>query len=213
MAMKVRTNIPLWVRAMRTVSLAAAAFLMAVFAAVLTNVGGYRGGWAWASLLFGVSLATAAWFGWTEGAARPAVVTVLGVAGATFGLLLAGASSYSAPRLSEQLDRIKAPEGFVKVDDQRSGYGGCFGGCPTVDRRWLVPGSLESAQQRITAALAAAGFELGPWEHWEQYQASDERATGRRGRLQVTAIARSSKHEGNPVVPEDRVLVTVTLTS
>jgi hypothetical protein len=206
MAMNVRSGFPLWVRVMRTVSLTALAVPMVLLAAVLTNVGGYRGGWAWASLLFGASFASAGWFGWTEGAGRPAVVMVLVVAGVIFGLLVAGASAYSGPRIKAEMDRIKAPEGFVKVDDQLSG-GGCIDSCPAMIRSWLVAGTLESAQQRITAALAAGGFEMGPWEQ------SDDRAKGRHGKLRVTAITATTQHEGNPVVPENHVLVTVIMTS
>ncbi len=165
-------------------------------------------------MLFGVTVAVAAWFGWCEGAGRPAVVAVVGVAGVIFGLLLAQGSAYSAPRLKAEMDLIKAPEGFIKVGDGRTGYGGCIGGCPAVDRSWLVAGTLESAQQRITAALAAGGVELDPWEHRDQYGGySDERARGHRDRLRVTVIARTPESGGNPVVPENRVLVTVTMTS
>jgi hypothetical protein len=214
MAMNVRNEIPLWARVIRTACSTAFAVSMVLFAALLTDVGGYRGGWAWAAMLFGTTGALTGWFGWGDGAGRPAVVTVLVVGGITFGLLLAEGPPYSAPRIKAQLDRIEAPEGFVKVGDERTGYGGCIGGCPAVARRWLVAGTLELAQRRITAALAAGGFELDGWEHREKYGGySDEHAEGRRGKLRVTAIARNTASGGTPVVPENHVLVTVTMTS
>ena len=49
MAMNLRSEIPLWARVIRTACCTVFAATMVLFAALLTNVAGYRGGWAWAA--------------------------------------------------------------------------------------------------------------------------------------------------------------------
>ena len=70
---------------------------------------------------------------------------------------------------------------------------------------------LDSAQQRITAALAASGFELEPSEHRVQARRLQRRARGGpRGRLRAPSSQGTPQSGGNPMVPENHVQVTVT---
>lgn len=212
-ATEVRNEIPLWACAIRTACCTVFAVSVLLFPVALTNLAGYRGGWAWASVLFGATGAAGGWWGWGQ-RGRLAAAAVLGSAGIALGLSMAGDAAYSYPRIKAEMNRIAVPEGFVAVDEKRHGFGGCIGSCPTLERRWMVAGTMGSVQERVTAALAASDFELGPWEpYFINGGYSDDQAEGRRGRLRFTAIATTTPAGGTPMVPENHLLVTFSLTS
>lgn len=129
------------------------------FGFFFTGIGGFRGGWLWASVVAAGASGALAWEVWGPFPGQRAATAVLALLGVVFGLWISQVSTWSHGRLRAAMDSL-VPAGFVKVGDTQSGNAICFDVCNQVEGRWWAPGATGDVEEAVRQVLVRKGFTL-----------------------------------------------------
>ena len=123
-----------------------------------------RLGWLWMTLVYAAGLALAVLL--AQGGRTWFVGAV--VAAAALGTLHWLVSPPTTERIADAADDVVAPSGFTEVSRDARGNTWCFKGCPQVEVSYLVPGSIEAAEDAMGAALEDDGWTANGDSTWRQ---------------------------------------------
>jgi hypothetical protein len=205
-------GLPISRRVLRVVVLTGVATVGVGGVFLVTGIGGFRGGWLWASVFAGVALGGTAWLAWGRSQGRWVAAATVALAGVSLGLWNSQVASFSHGRLHAEMSSIPVPADFaVRGPDEPGGWSLCFDECPSLTREWTVDGDVGDVQARVTEIFESAGFLVGPWGR--ATGSGPLMAHGRRGRLGLilavdTRWAVNGRFES---MEPGRVLVTATL--
>jgi hypothetical protein len=205
-------GLPMSRRVLRVAVLSGAATVAVGGVFLVTGIGGFRGGWLWASSLAGVVLGGTAWLAWGRPRGRWVAAATVALAGVSMGLWNSQVAAFSHARLHAEMNSVPMPADFeVRGPDEPGGWSLCFDECPFLTREWTVNGDVEEVRDRVTEIFEGAGFTVGPWGI--EPGSPPLMAHGSRGRLGLNLAVDTRWAVNNRIesMEPGRVLVTATL--